>query len=94
MMSHWWRYSIARDLVCNDYEFPVSEAAACALLVNGLGALIIFHLASNSSVLMATGTSIESNIIVVHLAHVSYTEIAGRLHVGQTRIFRIICPFR
>jgi hypothetical protein len=32
-MFCWWRYSIARDLVCNDRKFPVSEAAACVLFV-------------------------------------------------------------
>jgi hypothetical protein len=33
MMSGWWRYSIACNLVCNDYKVPVSEAVACVLLV-------------------------------------------------------------
>jgi transposase len=38
--------------------------------------------------LMATDTSIESNIIALHLTQVSYTEIEGRIHVGQMRISR------
>jgi hypothetical protein len=53
----------------------------------------MFCLIPNFSLLMATGTSIESNIIALHLGHVPYTEIAGRRHIGQTRISRIFRHF-
>jgi hypothetical protein len=42
---------------------------------------------------MATDTSIESNISVLHLPHVPFSEIAGRLHVDETPISRAIRPF-